>query len=81
MKSFSLAGAALMLVAGASLGTAEAQTNPPAYWDTSQVAAQPVQQGAVAATPRPPGTNINTTMAGRRVILAGSRRAIPLSDV
>jgi hypothetical protein len=51
MKSFSLAGAALMLVAGANLWAAEAQTNPQAYWGTSQVAAQPDQQGAVAATP------------------------------
>ena len=51
MKSFSVASAALMLVAGANLWTAEAQTNPPAYWGTSQVAAQPDQQGAAAATP------------------------------
>jgi len=36
MKSFLLAGAALMLVAGADLCAAEAQTNPPARWDPSQ---------------------------------------------
>jgi hypothetical protein len=76
MKSFSLAGAALMLVAGANLWAAEAQTNPPAYWGTSQVAAQPDQQGAVAATP-----SARYEYQYRRVILAGSRRAILLSDV
>jgi hypothetical protein len=52
MKSFLLAGAALMLVAGADLCAAEAQTNPPARWDPSKATAQSVQQGAAnAVTP------------------------------
>jgi outer membrane biogenesis lipoprotein LolB len=49
MKSFLLAAAALMLVAGANLAAAEAQTNPPVRWDSSQATAQPVQQGAAGA--------------------------------
>jgi hypothetical protein len=49
MKSFLLAGAALMLFAGADLSAAEAQTNPPVRWDASQATAQPVQQGAASA--------------------------------
>jgi hypothetical protein len=50
MKSFLLAGAAaLMLVAGANLSAAEAQTNPPARWDGSPGTAQSVQQGAAGA--------------------------------
>jgi hypothetical protein len=49
MKSFMLAGAALMLFAGADLSAAEAQTNPPVRWDASQATAQPVQQGAASA--------------------------------
>jgi hypothetical protein len=49
MKSFLLAGAAFMLVAGANLCAAEAQTNPPARWGTSQAMAQPDQQGAAGA--------------------------------
>jgi hypothetical protein len=53
MRSFLLAGAALMLVAGANFCAAEAQTNPPVQWATSQVAAQPDQQGADAAAPSP----------------------------
>jgi hypothetical protein len=49
MKSFLLAGAALMLVAGADLPGAEAQTTPPVRWDPSQATAQPFQQGAAGA--------------------------------
>jgi hypothetical protein len=46
MKSVLLAGAAFMLVAGANFCAAEAQTNSPARWfDASQVAAQPAEQG------------------------------------
>jgi hypothetical protein len=52
MKSFLLARATLMLVAGADLSAAEAQTNPPARWNPSQAMAQPVQQEtANAVTP------------------------------
>ena len=54
MKSFLLAGAALMLFAGADLSAAEAQTNPPVRWDASQATAQPVQQGATAAVTASP---------------------------
>ena len=53
MKSFLLAGTALMLVAGADLSAAEAQTNPPARWNPSQVAAQPDQLGAANAVTPP----------------------------
>ena len=55
MKSFLLAGAALMLVASANFAAAEAQTNPPVRWDASQATAQTVQQraaGAVAPSAR-----------------------------
>jgi hypothetical protein len=45
MKSVLLAGAAFMLVAGANFCAAEAQTNSPARWDATQVAAQPAEQG------------------------------------
>ena len=49
MKSFLLASAAFMLVAGANLCAAEAQTNPPVRWGPSQAAAQPAQQAAAGA--------------------------------
>ena len=49
MKSFLLAGAALMLFTGADLSVAEAQTNPSVRWDASQVTGQPVQQEAAGA--------------------------------
>ena len=49
MKSFLLAGAAVMLVASANFAAAEAQTNPPVRWDASQATAQPVQQRAAGA--------------------------------
>jgi hypothetical protein len=45
MKSVLLAGAAFMLVAGANFCAAEAQTNS-RWFDASQAAAQPAQQGA-----------------------------------
>ena len=46
MKSLLLASTAFMLVAGANLCAAEAQTNPQTRWATSQVAAQPDQEAA-----------------------------------
>lgn len=49
MKHLLLAGAALMLFAGADLSAAEAQTNPPVSWDPSQATARPVQQGTAGA--------------------------------
>jgi hypothetical protein len=55
MKTLLLAGAALMLVAGANLSPAMAQANPPPRWDTSQATAQPAEQwlrDTVAPSPR-----------------------------
>jgi len=80
MKSFSVASAALMLVAGANLWTAEAQTNPQPIGVLRRWRLNRINKGR-SLRRRPSGTNINTTTAGRRVILAGSRRAILLSDV
>ena len=52
MKTLLLAGAALMLVAGASFSPVSAETNNPARWDRSQAMAQPVEQEATdAVTP------------------------------
>jgi hypothetical protein len=53
MKSFLLASAALMLVAGADFCAAQAQTNPPVRWDSSQATTQPVQQRAANAVTPP----------------------------
>jgi hypothetical protein len=76
MKSFLLAGAALMLFVGADLSAAEAQTNPPVRWDASQATAQGSARGCERGCAIRP---VRISVPLRRVAASSSLGAAGLS--